>query len=202
MQAGPPTGDARAPALGAVLAGGRGRRMGRPKATVELGGRPLIDYPLAALAAAGIEAVVVAKSRSELPPVEAAVWTEPAEPRHPLSGILAAIRASARPVLALGCDMPFVSGELLSWLAALQGRLVVPSTGGRLQPLLARYDPSLEPALARALARGEPLHRMLAELDPRLVAEEEIARFGAPERLLFNVNTPADLALAERMLMA
>lgn len=174
--------------------------MGVPKATVHLGGRPLIDYPLAALAAAEVEAVVMAKRRAELPAVEATVWIEPPEPRHPLSGILAAVRRSARPVLAVGCDMPFLSADLLSWLAALPGRLIVATAGGRLEPLLARYDPSLEPKLAPALSRGEPLHRALAELDGRLVTEEEIARFGAPGRLLFNVNTREDLALAEHML--
>jgi molybdopterin-guanine dinucleotide biosynthesis protein A len=34
--------------LVAVLAGGRGRRMGAPKALAELGGAPLIERPLAA----------------------------------------------------------------------------------------------------------------------------------------------------------
>ena len=50
--------------LVAVLAGGASRRMGAPKACVELGGRPLISYPLEAAAAAGLSAVVVAKDAS------------------------------------------------------------------------------------------------------------------------------------------
>jgi len=196
------TQDRKARPLGAVLAGGGGKRIGGHKANIGLGGRPLIDYPLAALAEAGLEAVVVAKSPLQLPALEVPVWIESPEPSHPLSGILAAIRRSARPVLALGCDMPFVSAELLSWLATLPGRLVVATAGGRLQPLLACYDPALEPALALALARGDSLHRTLAGLHRRLVSEEEIAHFGPPRRLLFNVNTPDDLATAERMLTA
>jgi len=51
---------------GAVLAGGHGSRLGGAKPTAELAGRPLISYPLAALAAAGIDAFVVAKSASGL----------------------------------------------------------------------------------------------------------------------------------------
>lgn len=163
--------------------------MGCSKATVELGERPLIDYPLAALATAGIEAVVVAKSRSQLPALEAPIWMEPPEPSHPLSGILAALRRSGRPVLAVACDMPFLSGELLAWLAGLRGRLVLPRAGGRLHPLLARYDPSLEPTLARALERGDPVHRALWGVEPRLVTETEISGFGTAQRLLFNVNS-------------
>lgn len=186
--------------LAAVLAGGHSSRMGTPKAMVELGGRPLIEYPLATLEAAGVDAVVVAKPQSALPELTVPTWIEPPEPAHPLCGILAAIQRSAGPVLVVGCDLPFAPARLLAWLAGLPGRLVVPSTEGRLHPLLARYDPSLEPALAVALERGEPLQRVVGELDPRVVGADEIARFGPPERLLFNVNTPDDLARAERML--
>ena len=39
-------------ALIAILAGGRGTRLGGDKARAELAGRPLISYPLAAAAAA------------------------------------------------------------------------------------------------------------------------------------------------------
>jgi CTP:molybdopterin cytidylyltransferase MocA len=40
--------------LGAVLAGGRGSRIGGGKPTIELAGRPLISYRLAAIEAAGL----------------------------------------------------------------------------------------------------------------------------------------------------
>ena len=52
----------------AVLAGGRGSRIGGHKALVPLCGRPLITYPLAAARAAGLSAVVVAKRDTQLPP--------------------------------------------------------------------------------------------------------------------------------------
>jgi GTP:adenosylcobinamide-phosphate guanylyltransferase len=39
----------------------------------------------------------------------------------------------------------------------------------------------------------------VASLDPYVLEEEELAAFGDPERLLFNVNTPADLARAEEL---
>ncbi|HEX6711829.1 MAG TPA: NTP transferase domain-containing protein, partial [Thermoleophilaceae bacterium] len=52
---------------GVVLAGGLGRRMGAPKATAMLVGRPLIAYPLDALGAVTDRVVVVAKRDTELP---------------------------------------------------------------------------------------------------------------------------------------
>jgi molybdopterin-guanine dinucleotide biosynthesis protein A len=186
--------------LAAVLAGGRGTRLGRPKAAAPLGGRALIDYPLAALRAAGLDAVVVTKPGSALPTLAVEVLEEPAEPVHPLCGILRALEAG--PVLAVGCDMPLVIPDALSWLAGLPGPLAVPSAVGRLHPLLARYDPELMESLEAALRRRVPLQGAIRELRPRLIEEAELRRFGDPARLLFNVNTPEDLSEAERLLNA
>ncbi|HVO55275.1 MAG TPA: NTP transferase domain-containing protein [Solirubrobacterales bacterium] len=193
--------------LGAVLAGGAGSRLGGAKATAQLSGRPLISYPLAAFAAAGIEAVVVAKAETELPPpggwggAAPRVLIEPDEPRHPLAGIIAALReAGQRPLIVLACDMPFAEPALLSALASAPEPLVVPAPGGLPQPLQARYSASLLPALEAALADQEPLRKTVAALSPRLLGESELTRFGPPERLFLNVNDAVDLKLAEALL--
>ncbi len=47
---------------------------------------------------------------------------------------------------------------------------------------------------------ARPLHEAVRQAGAEIVPEAEIARFGDPERLLFNVNTPADLARAEELL--
>jgi len=214
----------RPPALGAVLAGGRGSRLGGAKAWVELGGRPLCSYPLAAIEAAGLDPVVCVKrteSRGSFrtvyvrkePRNEVLVLEEPDEPRHPLAGIVAALRAAAqegeesvvsplgggRPVVVVACDMPFVTPGLIAFLAEAD-ELIVPVLGDRLHPLLARYDPALLPELEAALAREEPLTHTVESLSPRLLDEPELSRFGDPSRLLFNVNDPDDLRQAESFL--
>jgi len=206
--------------LGVVLAGGRGSRLGGAKPTTPLAGRPLISYPLATLAAAGLEAVVVVKSGTELPDPsgrpparqagqrttvggvrgETPVIVEPEEPVHPLAGIVAALRQVGRPLVVLGCDFPFVPPALARVLAEAPEPLVVPAPGGEAQPLVARWTPALLPALEGALAREEPLRRTVAALSPRLLDDPELTRFGDPARLFFNVNTPTDLRLAERAL--
>jgi molybdenum cofactor guanylyltransferase len=187
--------------VGAVLAGGRGSRIGGAKATVELGGRPLISWPLAAVEAAGLEPVVVAKPDSELPPLPCRAIREPARPRHPACGLLTALRyAGERPLVAVGCDMPFLSPALLAWLASAADPLVVPALDGRPQPFPGRYASSHLPALEAAVADGRALHATLNSAEPRAISAAELARFGDPTRLCFNVNTPADLRRAERML--
>jgi molybdenum cofactor guanylyltransferase len=188
--------------LGAVLAGGHGSRLGGAKPWVELGGRPLVSYPLAALAVAGIEAIVCAKPMQELPPLDAPLFEEPERPRHPLCGIVAALRAGeGRPAILVACDMPFVAPGLLAFLATAEEPLVVPAVDGRLQPLLGRYAPALLPDLEAALEREEPLTRTVESLGPRLIGEDELSRFDDPRRLLFNVNDLDDLREAETLLM-
>jgi molybdenum cofactor guanylyltransferase len=189
--------------MGAVLAGGRGRRVGGAKALLELGGRPLASYPLAALRAAGLETVVVAKPGSVLSALDARVIAEPAEPAHPLRGILTALEvAGGRSVLVCGCDMPFVEPGLVSHLARQPGRLVMPAFEGLLQPLLGLYSPALAGPLELALEAREPLQKVARELVATTVEESELRSFGDPARLLFNVNTRADLEHAEVLLAA
>ena len=175
--------------LAAVLAGGAGERLGGSKATAELAGRPLVSYPLAALAEAGIDAVVVAKADTELPPaLPVPVVVEPGEPRHPLLGVATALgHAPGRPVLALACDMPFANAALLGRLAAAGAPAVV-AAGGRVHPALALYPASSEAMLREAVAGGRSATAALEALAPAIVE--------ATEEETFNVNTPEDLAYA------
>jgi molybdopterin-guanine dinucleotide biosynthesis protein A len=187
--------------IGAVMAGGRGIRFGLPKAAAELAGRPLLAYPLAAFSGASIRAVVVAKRESPLPDLDVDVLLEPDEPAHPLCGIVTALeRAGGRAVLACGCDMPFVTPELLTLVASSDGKLVVPRAGGRFHPLLARYDPALLDSLRGALVERRPLQSAVAALEPTVIDETELRTLGDPDRLFFNVNEPADLRRAELLL--
>jgi molybdopterin-guanine dinucleotide biosynthesis protein A len=178
-----------------VLAGGLGRRIGGDKAIVELEGRPLLDYPLQAMLAVFDEVAVLAKADTALPELDqrVAVWLEDDEPRHPLVGVVQALRlASGSPVVVLAGDMPFVSEALIRALATADanGRPAVVARGGgvRLQPLCARY----EPAALTQLDGFDPTARaraVIAALDPVIL---EVA----DEDLLINVNSPEDLLLA------
>ncbi len=171
---------------------------------MELAGRMLISYPLAALARAGIEALVVAKPDTQLPTElggggerPLGILREPAQPRHPLCGIVAALReAGERPLVVIACDMPLAAPDLLAALAVAPEPLVVPAPSGRLQPLQARYSAALLPALEAALDREEPLRRSIESLSPRLLGDDELARFGDPEQLFLNVNDESDLRRA------
>lgn len=183
----------------AVLAGGLGSRLGGEKALAMVAGKPLVSYPVEAARAAGLETVIVAKPETELPDLGVAVLREPSEPRHPLCGVLAALDARRGDVLALACDMPFMSPGLLEWMAAAEGALVI-EAADRLQPLPGRYPAVSRDRIAEAIEREEPMGATLAALRARRVGATELERFGEPSRMLFNVNEPVDLRYAERML--
>jgi molybdenum cofactor guanylyltransferase len=171
-------------ALVAVLAGGRGTRMGGAKAVADFGGEPLIARPLRAAAAAGLDAVVVAKTSTSLPALDVPVWHEPDEPSHPLLGIVTALERAQRPVVAIGCDMPFATPDLLARLAA--GPEAAVRTCGEIAPFPARYEPAALPALRAALALEAPVRATLAALQPGTIDVDE--------RLVASINTPDELA--------
>jgi molybdopterin-guanine dinucleotide biosynthesis protein A len=185
--------------IGAVLAGGTGRRIGGGKAVVELHGRPLVSYPVGVLQAVLGEVAVVVKPDTELPQMPGVeVWIEPREPRHPLAGIVHALdSAGGRAVVVAAGDLPFLTEALVRRVATADanGRpVVVPRAGGRLQPLLARYEHGARAPLAQRLTEPpRPLTDVVAGLGPQVLEVDDDEAF-------FNVNLPEDLLTATAMM--
>jgi molybdopterin-guanine dinucleotide biosynthesis protein A len=190
-------------AIVAVLAGGKGSRLGGGKARAELAGRALVTYPLAAAREAGLEAVVVAKRSSRLPSLAGRVRYDPELPEHPLSGVVRGLEYArergAGAAVLIACDMPLVTPELLRWLAGLPGAAIV-QLQGRPQPALARLRASQLPRLREALLAEQSLTAAIMALEPRIVDEEDLRAFGTPEELCLNVNRPEDLERAALLL--
>lgn len=187
--------------VGVVLAGGAGSRLGGAKPGTPLAGRPLASYPLDALRAGGLDEIaLVAKASSDLGGVDSSVvtWVEPDEPRHPLAGVVEALRrGGGRSVVVLACDLPFVTAEVVRALAEADAggapAVVAVDSRGRLQPLCARYEPAALGALAGFDGAGRAVDQVAA-LRPATVA--------VPDDALRNVNTPEDLAAAEAAVRA
>src|SRR4051812_38701217 len=183
--------------IGAVLAGGSGRRLGSvSKAAVRVGERPLVSYPIAALASVCERGAVVCKPDTELPELpDSERWDEPNEPSHPLTGIVHALERAGGPVLVCAADMPFVTGDACRTLLAAAGSggpAVVAGAGGGLQPVFGLYSPAALDRL-REVAEDAALTAAVEALDP--------VRVALPPGIVRSVNTPEDLAEAKNALI-
>jgi molybdopterin-guanine dinucleotide biosynthesis protein A len=165
--------------------------MGGGKPGAELGGRPLIAWPAAALGEACERLVVVAKAAVELPELPGVErWDEPDAEHHPARGIAFALERAGEPVLVVAADMPFVTGEVLRRIAGALGEATaaVAVADEVMQPVLAAYSPAALTSF-RAASPDAALIRTVDSMDPLLVeVDPHVAR---------SVDTAEDLARAE-----
>ena len=188
---------AKSDVIGVVLAGGSGSRIGGAKATAQLDGQALISYPLAAALGALSSVAVVAKDGVELPQLDQRVelWIEPDEPRHPVVGVIEALRrAEGRAVLIIACDLPLLTSEVVALIASADAEgsvALLASAAGRPQPLLARYQPAALALLEKFDTDGAMTEQVMALL-PTLVE--------VPAEASFNVNDLEQLKEVSRRL--
>jgi Molybdopterin-guanine dinucleotide biosynthesis protein A len=198
-----------APLIGAILAGGASSRMGGPKAFVALGDRALVEMVAEALSAVSSRVLLVlSASASEGEEGFAGLGLEIVRDEFPGAGPLAGIHAAlaaagGTPVLACGCDQPFLEPELLGWMAeafAACGReALMARIGGRLQPLPAIYGPSCLGAARGQLEAGALRLRDFAQrVDLFEAAEEDCAALDPGLGSFMSINTPEELRLARR----
>jgi molybdopterin-guanine dinucleotide biosynthesis protein A len=181
----------------AVLAGGRSRRMGRDKATLEVGGVPLARLALAAAAAVADPVVLVAPDGHPARRLGARVVPDPGQ--GPLPALAAALAALDAPhVLVLAGDHPGLQPALLRWLVRLraEGEAVACRRAGRLEPLVAVYRraPAMAAAGERLAAGDRSLVALLAALRTRVVEEAEWRPLDPAGRSFVDLDAPADLA--------
>lgn len=195
-----------------IIAGGEGKRLGKPKWSVELGGGPMIARVAAALSAVASdgEATVVARSRIEVAGLRVITDSPPAgfdEAGGPLVGIYTALLdAQSEWLIAAACDLPFVTDELFKKLLSECSDdldAVVPvQPDGTPQPLCAAYRlAACLPAVKQAIAEGRlSMFSLLDRVRTRFVPFEDLAVLPGSDLFFFNINTPEDLAKASEMI--
>jgi molybdopterin-guanine dinucleotide biosynthesis protein A len=186
----------------AILTGGRARRFhGADKSALVVDGRPILDRQIAALTAvAGLQEILLVGGAQTDP--RARMIPDRIPNAGPLGGIHAALSTlppapADATMFILACDMPYVSTLLISHLLSLAhtADMVVPRTDRGYHPLCAVYTRACLEPIARLLAGGRlKVMNILGEVRVRVVAAEELDRFGECHRLLSNVNTPVEHA--------
>ena len=183
----------------AILAGGAGSRMGRPKAELRVAGRPILGWLLDRLQWDGPTLLVTAPGRERPPGAErfGREVTDPAGGEGPMRGVLTALdAASTELVLVTTCDMPRVGTQHLAWLAGeLAGRppcpLAMIGRGGRPEPFPLAVRRSATASVREHFDRGARAVHSLTDLSGAIVLP---APDQWPADVWTNLNTPDDLA--------
>jgi molybdenum cofactor guanylyltransferase len=142
---------------GAVLAGGRSRRMGTDKALIRLGGSTLLERSIRTLRSVVTDVVVAGGDAGRYTSSGVPCLGDAIPEAGPLAGILAALDAArGDAVLVIACDLPFVTSSLMSALLSTDpaSPIVVATSGDIIQPLCARYAVSLKHDLRAFLTAG------------------------------------------------
>jgi molybdopterin-guanine dinucleotide biosynthesis protein A len=126
---------------------------------------------------------------------------------YPRKGVLGAIytglKYSATPyVLFVGCDMPFLSLDLLKYMVD-EARsncyeAIVPRLGSMIEPLHAIYSRTCLPVIDDLLKSDRlKLSDLFDLVKTRYICEAEIDKLDAQHLSFFNINTKDDLRRAE-----
>jgi molybdopterin-guanine dinucleotide biosynthesis protein A len=203
------------PASAIVLAGGVSRRLGQDKRRLRLwgsAGPTLLEYVVGIVARMCADVVVVLNDPAEWASLPARLTPDVYADGGALGGIYAGLRAAEHEyALAVACDMPFLDAGLIGAMLARPRNydLLAPRS---LQPGAARNALDVEPlhaiyakaCLAPMQATLESGRRQIAAFFPAVrvayVEPDETRRYDPAGRSFLNVNTPEQMAEAERLI--
>jgi len=200
----------------AIQAGGESRRMGSDKGLLPFMHRALILRVIERLAPLADEVLVTTNRPADYRFLGVPLFPDIIPGRGALGGLYTALQAASHPLVAVvACDMPFASRELFAYeqdLILQQGvDVVIPTSGEGLEPMHAVYRrETCLPAVQNAVQENAwKLISWFSYEDPQagrlkvhILPAEEVTRFDPHGCVFMNVNTPADLQLAEEIARA
>ena len=201
---------------GIILAGGQSRRMGGgDKSLLTLGGDSVLDHVVARFAPqVGLLTLSANGDPERFAQVGLPVLADTVTGfAGPLAGILtglewAAANTGGKSLVTAAGDTPFLPNNLVERLTAATekrpGSIAVASSGGKRHPTFSLWPMDLRDAL-RSFLVDENNRRVSAFIDRHEFVEVEfplLAAGGQEIDPFFNINTPDDLAEAERLLQS
>jgi molybdopterin-guanine dinucleotide biosynthesis protein A len=181
-----------------LQAGGKSSRMGKDKALLDFGGKPLIQHVLNQLDALADETIITTNHQEGYRFLELALIPDLIPDRGALGGLFTALSAAKHPLVAVvACDLPFVSLDILKTCRDLLLSdptldAVIPSTKHGLEPLHAVYRrETCLPAVKIALDAGKwKMIAWHAQAKVRVLPPEEVAVLDPKGLAFWNINTP------------
>jgi molybdopterin-guanine dinucleotide biosynthesis protein A len=186
---------------GAVLAGGRSRRLGRDKANLPIAGRPLAHWVRDAISPLVDECWLISNQPVAHLELGIPLLIDVLPGRGALGGLLSIMLvAKGDYVLLSACDTPFLQTKLLeAMIQTLRGGpdAVVCRSSRGLEPLPGIYSCRLLKRL-EAQVQGDDLRlrTLLSACRTRILLPEEINLEDPNELSFFNINTTEEAAKA------
>lgn len=183
----------------AILAGGAGQRMGRPKGLLTIAGNPILRFLHDRLRWTGPTLLVTAPGREHPPGHEAfdAEAVDAVADEGPLRGVLTALQHAATPLVVIHpVDMPGIDPSCLRRLVSeLDARpachVLMTRHRNRLEPFPSAYRRTAAEWIEARLAGGNRALHGLADDNRAAIIP---APPDWPETIWTNLNDPADLA--------
>jgi len=189
---------------GVILAGGKSRRMGRPKLFIDVGGIPMFERVYRVCDALFTEIIIVANDSEPFRRYDASVLPDIVPGKGPLGAIYTGLaHASQDHCFCVAADMPFLNMRLISHMIErrVEGDVIIPKTPDGHHPLHAIYAKSCRKPIETLLSRGDlKIVDFFPEVTVIYVPEGEIRRYDPLLRSLINVNTEDDLDQVQQFL--
>lgn len=190
-------------ASGVILAGGRSSRMKFNKAFAEIGNKPVINLIIDKFEQFFDETIIISNEPHLFNHLGPQVYTDIYPCMGPVSGIHSGLCHSRYDqIFILGCDMPFISMDLIEHMISLLGDYdsVVPEIDSYLQPLSAVYSRKCIPILKACLENNlVKLIRIFEEINALTLSRHELEKFGIVEDMFLNINDIEALGRAKQI---
>jgi molybdopterin-guanine dinucleotide biosynthesis protein A len=180
-------------ATGAVLIGGRSKRLGRDKVILTYGEKPLAAFMHGLLQDLFGQVLLVGHTRHELDALGLVSVPDAFPGKGVLGGIYTALTLSSEPyVFVTGADMPFLTPGLITRILDLRhaADAVIPRGVGGFEPLCAVYSKSCTEKVRQSLDEG--VLKILPALEGLAIESPVIIPAPGDPDPFFNINTVED----------
>ena len=191
---------------GAILAGGKSRRMGKNKAFLRLGDYTLIEHVIHRIQPISDELLIITNTPDAYIHLGIEIKGDIIPNTGTLGGIYSALTyATNDAVICIGCDNPFLNTNLLLYLFSVLGKhdAVIPYTCSdigqmTLQTLCAVYSKRCLPIIKKMLNAAEfRVHALKRHANTHLIPPEVWKEISTDGYSFLNINTPIDFEIAQ-----
>lgn len=189
----------------AINAGGQSSRMGTNKAFVEVNGQPMIERILERVSPLDpTEIFLVTNTPNQYAHLDLRMVSDVLAESGSLGGIYSAIYYSSTAyVLVVACDMPFINAPILAEMLKFadgKNEVIVPRVDGYPQGLHAIYHRNCLPHIQTRIAANRlKVIGFYQDVQVHYLDETDYQNFDPLGIAFMNVNTPAELAEADRL---